>query len=106
VPLITISQQDLILQEIERQFPREYPLFGLQDELGLRLAEGLALTAEDVSGKTVMINKVWTGFAFAPIMRPRTLDISDRLGNRLSAGINDLLGSQQSGFRRPVFLCE
>jgi len=104
MPGITIPQQDLILQEIERQFPREYPLFGLQDELGLRLSEGLALTVQDVSGTNVLINKVWTGSALASTMRPRTLEVSDRLGNRLSAEINDLSGGQPSGLSRAVFL--
>lgn len=45
--MMSIAQQDRILQAIKRMFPSEYPVFALMHETGLRPAEALALTTED-----------------------------------------------------------
>jgi len=102
-PLITISQQDLILREIARQFPRESPLFGLLDEFGLRLSEVLAVTAVDISKKAITIHQIWTGSALAPIERPRTISLSDPLGNRLFADAQALLNNPRPP-AHPLFM--
>jgi len=82
--MMSIAQQDQILQAIKRMFPAEYPAFALLDEVGLRLAEALALDTEDFTPDPAAIT-VHTSITKLGLKsrRTRVIPLSAALGSRI-----------------------